>query len=633
MKDITVKQFINTQTKPLDADTTPVTAYHNDLNHCLHASLSWRAFSGQWQTKQADDSAGVVLADVAGEMANLYIYPNPDKQDNAKRPFALDKVSGQAVVMGEPQGVETYAIMGLENAVLLYDGLMARDGAACVYTLPNGLESCFIGMVKAFRPDNIITTHGKKADELRESGTDAKIISIFSELVQAPHDAIDADWLDGVLFDDVQITQSDEAYLLQVKKAQLQAKIAKLAKLDDMELQLSLKDVVKEFGISKDKILAYVSEYKKGAFIQDAAPHADAVGHNEIYQLLHDLIDDHMIIDEPFKIAFVLWVLFSYLVDVAEFAPIAWISAPDSACGKSTLLGLFARVVNRPLTAANITPAVLYRVTEQYQPTLLLDEIDTWIKGKTDLLGLVNAGHSRTADQTARINSETNGVDVFRLFGARACAGIGDMPTTFSNRSIKFALRRKTKNDRAIKRTNKHNLPRSVTDEIRSKAKRWAVDHALEVERVIIEPTGELAHIADRDFDNWYILLQIAKVLGVYDKAIKACIAISQVEHEPSINEQLLTDIRDILGDRAYISSTELIDCLIENKELPWATFNRGEPLSQHQMTKRLKSFGLSPKQKMINGQNLRRYVGEELRAVFDNYLKPVSQEDNNPFI
>lgn len=633
MINITTSEFIQTQTMPLDADTTPAEAYHQDLQHCLNDQLDWHSFSGTWQNKQADRSVGLVLKDMAHHPVNLYVYPNPDTEGNAKHPFTLDKVSGQAVILGEPQGVETYAILGLENAVLLYDGLMARDGGACVYTLPNGLKSRFIDMIKAFQPDRVITTHSQ-ADELKDKiqNLDCKIVSIFSELVQVPATAIDSDWLDGVLFDDVQITQSDEAYLLQVKKAQLQAKIAKLAKLDDMELQLSIKDVVKEFGISKDKILAYVSEYKKGEFIQDATPYADAVKHEEIYQLLHELVDDHMIIDEQFKIAFVLWVLFSYLVEVAEFAPIAWISAPDSACGKSTLLSLFARVVNRPLAVTTITPAVLYRVTEQYQPTILLDEIDTWIKDKKDLLGLVNAGHSRTADQTARINSESHTVDVFRLFGARACAGIGDMPKTFANRSIKFALRRKTTNDRDTKRTNQYNLPRSVTDEIRAKAKRWAMDYRPEVEKVVIQPIGELGQIDDRDFDNWYILLQIAKVLGVYDEAVKACISISQVDHEPSLNEQLLTDIRDILGDRSYIGSTELIDRLIENKELPWATFNRGEPLSQYQMTKRLKSFGLSPIQKMINGQNLRRYDGQELRAVFANYLKPANEEDNSPF-
>lgn len=56
--------------------------------------------------------------------------------------------------------------------------------------------------------------------------------------------------------------------------------------------------------------------------------------------------------------------------------------------------------------------------------------------------------------------------------------------------------------------------------------------------------------IDDRAYDNWYTLLQIASVLGVYDKAVNACLAICQTKDEPSQNEQLLADIRGSLAGR-----------------------------------------------------------------------------------
>ena len=83
------------------------------------------------------------------------------------------------------------------------------------------------------------------------------------------------------------------------------------------------------------------------------------------------LIDDFMVIDEPYKVVFVLWVIFTYLLDHAEFAPLVWITSPEKQCGKSTLLGLFARVADKAITANSITPSALQRVVEKYRPCLL----------------------------------------------------------------------------------------------------------------------------------------------------------------------------------------------------------------------------------------------------------------------
>ena len=58
---------------------------------------------------------------------------------------------------------------------------------------------------------------------------------------------------------------------------------------------------------------------------------------------------------------------------------------------------------------------------------------------------------------------------------------------------------------------------------------------------------------------------------------MQACLSLSANENEPSVNEQLLSDIRDILGNRERIASTELLNALIDNDELVWSTYNRGQ--------------------------------------------------------
>lgn len=44
MKDIAVKELINRQTTPINADTTPSKPWHDDLEHCLNPALAWRTF-------------------------------------------------------------------------------------------------------------------------------------------------------------------------------------------------------------------------------------------------------------------------------------------------------------------------------------------------------------------------------------------------------------------------------------------------------------------------------------------------------------------------------------------------------------------------------------------------------------
>lgn len=119
--------------------------------------------------------------------------------------------------------------------------------------------------------------------------------------------------------------------------------------------------------------------------------------------------------------------------------------------------------------------------------------------------------------------------------------GIGGLQGTTASRAIRFEMRRKGKDDK-VKRLNKTTLPHSQTEIIRQKCKKWSDDNRQSVEAVKIPQIA----IDDRAYDNWYILLQIASVLGVYDKAVNACLAICQTKDEPSQNEQLLADIREV---------------------------------------------------------------------------------------
>lgn len=419
----------------------------------------------------------------------------------------------------------------------------------------------------------------------------------------------------------------DPLHTLEDKERRLIACIDELAKLNDIKLHLALSEVTREFKLSKDKVLSLVHEHKQGGLVAEIEPYHEPVTHDEIYTALYSLVHEHMAIDEPLKVAFVLWVIFTYLTDISDFAPIAWITAPERQCGKSTLLGLFDRVVNKAYPVINPTQAVIYRVMEQFKPTLLIDEIDTSIKDKKELLGIVNAGYSRHANNVPRVNTDKGGiVENFDVFGAKVFSGIGEMKGTFASRAIRFELRRKTNSDK-VKRFNKRTLPYETTNEIQSKVKRWAVDNRQAVQAV----QTPLLQINDRDFDNWEILLQIATVLGVYDKALQACLTICNRKDEPSLNEMLLSDIRDIFNVER-MSSTDLLEKLNFDSEKCWQTLNNGSPLTSHQLAKKLKGFGIVSKNMRINSIQVKGFDKADFVKTWAQYLPPPPAEEN-PFL
>lgn len=278
------------------------------------------------------------------------------------------------------------------------------------------------------------------------------------------------------------------------------------------------------------------------------------------------------------------------------------------------------------MTGSSITPAVLFRVTEKHKPTLLIDEIDMLLKDNNELLGIINAGYSRHAPFTWRYDTDEKCEKPFNVYGAKVFSGIGGMSGTFMSRSIRFELRRKHNDDKPIKRINEQDLPRSYTDSIKAKIKRWSDDNRQAVSQVRVTTPNKLG---DREFDNWYILLQIAKVLGVYDRALQACLSINQADKEPSVNEQLLSDIRDVFKTPKMFG-VDLCERLNNDPELCWGTYNKGQPLAYDAMRKKLKGFGIETKQVRIGAFSKKGYDIEQFQQAFKRYLPPVSPLSND---
>ena len=101
-----------------------------------------------------------------------------------------------------------------------------------------------------------------------------------------------------------------------------------------------------------------------------------------------------------------LWVLHTYLFKYRDVSTYIGIESPEKRCGKTTLLTVLSEMVHRPVVSTNISSPAFFRVIEEVQPTLLIDEADTFLKGNHELRGILNSGYRRQTAFVVRVTHE-----------------------------------------------------------------------------------------------------------------------------------------------------------------------------------------------------------------------------------
>ena len=140
------------------------------------------------------------------------------------------------------------------------------------------------------------------------------------------------------------------------------------------------------------------------------------------------------------KMTIAFWLIASYAFKAFRKFPYLRIKSPDTNCGKSTLVDGLNELVFNPILATDATPAVLYRMTEDFQPTILLDEFDNAEQLK-ELKQLLNAGHD-AGRYALRYNNEKGESEKFRTYCPKVIASIGTLPGTLESRCLPIDMQR-----------------------------------------------------------------------------------------------------------------------------------------------------------------------------------------------
>jgi hypothetical protein len=152
-----------------------------------------------------------------------------------------------------------------------------------------------------------------------------------------------------------------------------------------------------------DSAVVTEQEFETTEFLDDPEPWPEEVDGPDLLDELVQVFARHLALVDGAAEAFALWTLHAHALEASFVSPLLALNSPVKRCGKTTAMNLLASLVPRALPTSNITPAAVFRAMEEWSPTLLIDEADTFLGKSDELTGILNSGHTRASAHVVRV--------------------------------------------------------------------------------------------------------------------------------------------------------------------------------------------------------------------------------------
>ena len=254
---------------------------------------------------------------------------------------------------------------------------------------------------------------------------------------------------------------------------------------------------------------------------------------------------------------------------------------------------------------------------EQYGPTLLIDETDSFLRDNEELRGILNSGHRRAMAYILRTVGDEHEPRGFSTWAPKVIALIKRLPATLEDRSIIVNMSRKRTSE-LVERLKPSQLHDQLED-VRRKCLRWSQDNEDTLRRA--EPQAPEG-LHDRANDNWEPLIAIAELCGYSGDLRNAALELSGTPDDTAPGVQLLAAVREIFqANDDKIGSGELAEELCKREEEPWAEWRRGKPITATGIAGLLKPFGIRPRNVWVGKSCLKGYRLEDFEDAFSRYI------------
>jgi Protein of unknown function (DUF3631) len=317
-----------------------------------------------------------------------------------------------------------------------------------------------------------------------------------------------------------------------------------------------------------------------------------------------------------------LWVAHAHIVERFEVSPILAVTSAEMRSGKTRVLDVVELLVPEPRRMVTPSEAVTYTILAQRpRPTLLLDEVDAIFGPRTaeryeGVRAVLNAGNRQgTAVPRVKLTGKSREVEWFDVYGPKALAGIGDLPTTVADRSIPIRMKRRSPTE-PIERFRQ----RRAEAEAKAITFTWQRLGTLGTDVTVPE------ELNDRAADSWEPLLALADVAGDSwpTRARLAAIALSgEDEMRVSVGMRLLAEIREVFGGRSHLSTADLLTALHDLEDAPWGEWY-GKPLTGRGLAKLLGPYRVLPALRRVGTERLRGYFASDFADAWERYV-PIS--------
>jgi hypothetical protein len=328
----------------------------------------------------------------------------------------------------------------------------------------------------------------------------------------------------------------------------------------------------------------------------------------------------------PDHVAFTLalWLAHTYVTEVTDYTPYILVTSPVRECGKSTLLEVLSHLANRAQMTGGITAAGLYRRIHRLSPTMLVDELDTRLRGDSGelLRGVLNTGFHRSGKVTICVGEQHDDQD-FNTFCPKVLAGIGRAWDTVTSRSIPVRLTRATPDEiRRLKKIRGDQIS-AVCEPYRRRLLRWSCDARGQLRlKDAVTPDA----LSARQCDVWRPLLAIADVADGQPSgtAREAALALSgAAQEEGDTGLLLLEDLRELFraSGKQGLYSEWVVQELTKREDRPWPEYRGDKPISKRGLASLLGRFGVKPRTVRDGAETAKGYRLEDLAPVFRTYL------------
>ena len=340
--------------------------------------------------------------------------------------------------------------------------------------------------------------------------------------------------------------------------------------------------------------------------------------------------------DDAALSAHALWIAHAHLVERFHTTPRLAFLSPELSTGKTTALELTEALTPRAMLAVNPSPSSVFRLISHPDgvPTILLDEIDSIFGHGTseraeDLRSVLNGGYRRGAVVPRSIAEKGRyAVEKLPIFAPVAMAGLDVLPPTLASRTIIVPMHKPL--------PGRHREPwwsLRYADEVTALLERLDTFAESVRERIGLELPELPEKVVGRSAEVWWPLLAVADELGGHWPQTARAIAlhfIAQARRHPvSRGVRLLLDIRNVIGDRERIGTSELVTKLLEVEESTWDNLDgRGNPLTGKSLALELSKYGVRPSEGFTT--DLGRQRGYRRTAFADAWSRYLPDDTDN---